>query len=150
MLFRSKANAPKPNAADLKNAKTYQDALKRYGGNKELARAATNLLGTGGEKTSKIEDVLFGRGVSWQTAAKEATGVPQIGRGIEQVKTGKGFKSKLRGALDIGIGAFQAIGTLEALKSGGESLNARFAAPPVVAEGLALPAAGKTGKFGRV
>lgn len=111
---------------DAENAKLYEDLVKKYGGNEKLAQSAYGLMARGSERTSKVEDVLFGRGVSFKTAAKESTGFPQIARGVEGIKSGEGIKGKARGALDIGLGAFTLAGNLLMLKAGGQRLNARF------------------------
>ena len=111
---------------ESQNAKLYEDLVTKFKGNEKQAQAAYGLLARGTERTSKVEDVLFGAGVSFKTAAKEATGAPQIARGVEGIKSGEGIKGKARGALDIGLGAFTLAGNLLMLKAGGQRLNARF------------------------
>lgn len=139
-----------PTPAQIQEANVYTNLVKKYKGNEKLAQAAYQLTVGGGEKVTPIESALFGKGVSAKTFIKEQSGIPQIGRGIEEVKTGKGITGKLRGIKDVALGGFQLAGNIAMLKGGANRLsNTRFFKEvPAISQRFELPAAGQTGKFG--
>lgn len=147
---RARVAKMQPTKAQIDQANVYNNLVKKYGGNEKLAQAAYQLTVGGGEKVTPIESALFGKGVSAKTFIKEQSGIPQIGRGIEELKTGKGITGKLRGIKDVALGGFQLAGNIAMLKGGAKRLeNTRyFKEYPAISQRFELPAAGQTGKFG--
>lgn len=147
---RARVAKMQPTKAQIDEANVYNNLVKKYGGNEKLAQAAYQLTVGGGEKVTPIESALFGKGVSAKTFVKEQSGIPQIGRGIEELKTGKGITGKLRGIKDVALGGFQLAGNIAMLKGGASRLSktSYFNEPLAISQRFELPAAGQTGKFG--
>ena len=147
---RARVAKMQPTKAQIDQANIYSNLVKKYKGNEKLAQAAYQLTVGGGEKVTPIESALFGKGVSAKTFIKEQSGIPQIGRGIEELKTGKGITGKLRGIKDVALGGFQLAGNIAMLKGGATRLSktSYFNEPLAISQRFELPAAGQTGKFG--